>query len=473
MLTNASQVLSLPAEEAIQGKNIRVTGIVTAAEENWKGQFFVQDSTAGVFVENLDLSHPQPGDLVEVAGISHPGAFAPIITKPQWRKLGTAPLPPAKSVSIEQLMAGIEDGQRVELVGVVREAVQEGTRIHLTIANGGYRLRAYLPEKPNLDVQLQALVGSRVRMRGTAAATFNAQLRHLISMIVYVPTSDDFTVEQFERADPFNEPLLSLENIAQYRWNTAVDQRVHVKGTVTYQRLGQDIFLKDSTGGLCVKSPQLEQFTPGDVIEAVGFPGLENYLPVLQDATLRKTSEPPQPVVADAVSIAKLQEGLHHADFVAIEGMLLERTLRPVREAGTGKKWVRTVLLMQSSNLTFTAEIETPAANANLESIPVGSRIEVRGICLTDTGDGGRFKSLQLLLADPQSFRIIRSPSWLTPQRLGIALGILGAVSIVAVSWIIMISRKNSELNVQIREKEHAQAELQDAHDQLEVRGRA
>jgi signal transduction histidine kinase len=33
-----------------------------------------------------------------------------------------------------------------------------------------------------------------------------------------------------------------------------------------------------------------------------------------------------------------------------------------------------------------------------------------------------------------------------------------------------MISRKNSELNTQIREKEQAQAELQDAHDQLEVR---
>jgi signal transduction histidine kinase len=75
-----------------------------------------------------------------------------------------------------------------------------------------------------------------------------------------------------------------------------------------------------------------------------------------------------------------------------------------------------------------------------------------------------------VLLPVPENFTIINKPSWLTPQRLGIALAILFAVSLVAVSWIIMIWRKNSELNVQIREKEKAQGELQEAHDQLEVR---
>ena len=39
---------------------------------------------------------------------------------PRWHKLGTAPLPEAKPTPIEQLMAGIEDSQRVEISGIVR-----------------------------------------------------------------------------------------------------------------------------------------------------------------------------------------------------------------------------------------------------------------------------------------------------------------------------------------------------------------
>ena len=31
-------------------------------------------------------------------------------------------------------------------------------------------------------------------------------------------------------------------------------QRVHVKGTVTLQRLGEDLFLQDATGGLHIRS---------------------------------------------------------------------------------------------------------------------------------------------------------------------------------------------------------------------------
>ena len=271
-------------------------------------------------------------------------------------------------------------------------------------------------------------------------------------------------------ANPFEAPILPLDNIAQYRWDAKPDERVHVKGTVTYQRLGQDLFLKDDTGGLHVKSLQLQSFAVGDVIEAVGFPGVKDFLPVLEDATFRKTSEAPAPVQASPVSIPKLQAGLHHADFVEVEGTVLDRNHRPFRETSNSNMWIRTVLLLQSSNFYFTAEAETPTADSNLEAIPMGSRVKVSGICLTETGEDGKFKSLQVLLPKPTSFQILSEPSWLTTPRLGIALGILFTVLLIAVSWTIMISRKNSELSVQIREKEAAQGELQNAHDQLEVR---
>jgi signal transduction histidine kinase len=472
VLTNANQVLSLPVELASNNFKVIVTGVVTAAEPNWNGKFFVQDSSGGIFADNGNAPQPKVGDFVEVTGISHPGAFAPIIGKPQWRKLGTAPLPPPKIVPIEQLMSGSEDSQRVEAEGVVREAAIEGARLRMTLANAGYRLRTYIPVSAGLDPD--NLIGSRVRVRGTAAASFNAEIRHLITMIVYIPDTSDFVVEEPEEYDPFTEPILSLDNIARYHKDAAPDERIHVKGVVTYQRDGLDFFLKDKTGGLRVKTLKPQNFALGDTVEAAGFPGLENFLPVLQDASFIKTAAPPTPVIPESYPVEKLQtathQATHHADYITLDGTLLDRNLRPFREAREGLLWVRTVLLLQSSNFYFTAEAETPVANVQLEAIPIGSQIRVRGVCIAETADDGKFKSLQILLPTPESFTILRQPSWLTPQRLGIALAILFIVSMVAVSWIIMISRKNSELNVQIREKEEAQGQLQEAHDQLEVR---
>src|SRR5215469_15746309 len=80
VLTNAADVLALSKDEAEKGIPVVVRGVVTAAEPTWRGQFFVQDGTSGVFVVNRSDPHPEPGDLVEVKGFTQIGAFAPTIS---------------------------------------------------------------------------------------------------------------------------------------------------------------------------------------------------------------------------------------------------------------------------------------------------------------------------------------------------------------------------------------------------------
>ena len=75
-----------------------------------------------------------------------------------------------------------------------------------------------------------------------------------------MPIPDDFMVEGTETVDPFAEPLLPIDNIAQYRKGKQPEQRIHVKGRVTYQRPGDELFLQDYTGGLCVRSRQGDAF---------------------------------------------------------------------------------------------------------------------------------------------------------------------------------------------------------------------
>ena len=234
VLTNAANVLSLSAEQASHSIKISVKGVVTAAEPSWNGRFFVQDSSGGVFVDNVNGVQPSPGDLVVVTGISFPGGYAPCITAPHWEKIGTAPLPAAKVVTIEQFMSGTEDSQRIEISGIVRTAFTNIDRLGVEMASGGYRFRAYSPIPSGINPQ--TLVGAKMRVKGTAAVAFNAPLRHFITVVMFAPLSTDFAVEKPAVADPFKEPLTPLNGIAQYRKDRSLGNRVHVKGTITYQR---------------------------------------------------------------------------------------------------------------------------------------------------------------------------------------------------------------------------------------------
>ncbi|MDD5140940.1 MAG: histidine kinase [Verrucomicrobiales bacterium] len=468
VLTNASEILALPADRAY-GINVLIRGVVTAAQPGaeWGGRFFVQDATSGVFVENIGTNQPTPGDFVEIAGISHPGGYAPIITRPRWRKLGTAPLPEAKPVPIEQLMSGIEDSQRVEISGIVRAFRSRGAVIVFEIASGGYRLDVNAP--PSEGVDPQTLIGAKVRIRGTAATFYSGQLRHLITVSLHVPRAEDFVVEKTEPGDPFNERVIPLDSLAQYRRGREPGRRVHVKGTVTYQRLGEDLFLQDATGGMQVKCSMLEPVTPGEVVEAVGFPNFEQFLPVLQDAVFRKTKEPRQEPSIKAVTIPELQGGFRHADLVTIQGRVLDNTERRVRRPGGGLTGQQTVLTLQNSNFLFS--VEGPATTIGDEiSAPIGSLVEVSGVCLMKIAEDGKLQSLLVLLPNSTCLRILQAPGWWTPQRLLLGLAGSFTVLVVSLSWIVMVSRRNTALKVSIREKEQAQIGLQHAHDHLEER---
>ena len=470
VLTRASDVLSLTAGQAKQRISISITGVVTVAETtpNWKGKFFVQDATGGIFVNNKDSRQPLVGDVVTVRGLSHPGGYAPDIIHLNWQKIGTAPLPEAKPISAEQLMSGTEDGQRVEVSGIVRSAQLGDTKLLLELASGGYRFHVFAPGSMNIDPN--SLIGATVRVRGTAAVSFNATLRHMLAVAMFVPQAADFIVDQRPDATIVDEPFTPLDGIAQYRKNATPDGRIRVKGVVTYQRPGEDIFLHDASGGLQVKSQDTNIYAPGEVVEAVGFPSLERYLPVLQDATLTRTKESREIVRPEKASFQGLSEGMHHADPVILQGRLLDRSVRQVGTPASRINDPKNVLILQNSNFLFTAEAASAKVFADLASIPIGSLLEVSGTCMLQLGEDGKLESVQVLVPSADHIRILEKPSWWTPNRLLAGLAILLTILLVAVVWSIMIWRKNSALRASVQEKIRVQGELQKAHDLLEWR---
>jgi signal transduction histidine kinase len=458
-LRNAAAVLSLSAEQAGRRHPITVTGVVTAAEVDWRGQFFVQDESGGVFVENLATIQPQPGDLVAVTGVSHPGAFAPIISEPHWQILGTAPLPAPKSVSIEDLESGVEDGLRVEIAGIVRAVRHQEGRLDLDVAVGGYRLEIRAPE--SVVAIPESLIAAHVRVRGTTATHYNAAVRHLTSVAVYVPQASDFHVLEFEAGNPFGQPVVPLNSVAQYRRDSGPGKRVHVRGTITLQRVGQDVFLQDSSGGIRVETPQVELFAPGDQVEAAGFLEFDHHLPLLRDAALKKSSARQSPVIPRVVPVADVKMGVHHADLITLRGKVLSQSLRPIERQRGEVSGVVTTWLVQGDGLAFAVELEARTDSPAFAPIPPGSLLKVSGVCFSEIDEAGKLKSLRLLIASPANLNILERPSWFTPARLLVGVGTLSVVLALVTLWLLTVARKNVALG-------KAQKELQEANDTLE-----
>lgn len=464
VLTNAAQVLSLPVARGGE-QPVKLKGIVTVS--GWGGRFFLQDSTGGVFVDHVSETYPKAGDVVEINGFSAPGGYAPVVATRTWEKLGQSPLPEARRVPVERIMSGAEDCQRVEVEGIVRTVTVGKESTDVEIASGGYRLHAFVPDPTGFA---DNLVGAKVRVRGTAAASFNAALRQLLSVVIFLPASDDFTIVETESINPFRKPVIASDAIAQYRPSAVPGERIHVKGVVTLQRRGEDIFIEDDKGGLRLKSHQKQIFLPGAIVEAVGFPEFENFHIVLQDSVFRPTQESGPPIPPRRVTLEEIESGLHHGKLITLSAKVLDRNFRQAGLGKHGPSWIRTVVLLQHDSLTFTAEADTPEKDSPLMQLQIGSAIEVTGVCFTQLGDDKTLAGLQVLMPDAASFRLIKRPAWWTPQRLLIILVLLIAASVVGVIWTVGVAKRNAILRTLVHEKEAAQAELQVAHDLLEDR---
>ena len=220
-------------------------------------------------------------------------------------------------------------------------------------------------------IESPILVGATVSIRGTAAAAFNRELRQIVTVTLFAPQANDVIIQQPAPSNPFDGPLVLLNSIAQYRREPPPGYQVHVKGVVTYQSKGSEgLFLQDATGGLQIKSTSTNIVSPGDQVEVVGFPAVENYLPVLEDAVFRKTTEPRAKMLPRDVPIGELLQGLHHADFITLTGKLLDRLAEEVPSPAGKSNIVKTTLVLQTTNLLFTAEAETLKPDPVLASIP-------------------------------------------------------------------------------------------------------
>jgi signal transduction histidine kinase len=454
LLTNIVQIRQLTWAQAQAGYPVQVTGVITYY--NHGDLLFIQDSTGGIYIWPANPANPtlhksdvQRGDLVEVKAITLPGGGdTAIIAAPEFKVLGKGPMPADKPVSIGQLMTGQEDGQWIEIEGIVRSAVVTGGQLTLDIVEGGDRAAAMVWIGQGT---LLPCVDGKVRVRGVCAAAFNKR-RQPSGVSILVPDLNNLWLTE---PPPAEESLLvqPIGDLIKNSPQLASGHRMHVRGAVTLRPDERTIFIQDSTGGLRVQLAREFTAELGDQLEIVGFPRQGEVPRGLEDATATLVAHgaPPVPVAA---TIAKIQTGQFDARRVKLQGRIVEPE-GEAREPG---------LLLQTGQFFFSATLAQPSAKAALDGFAKGSLVEVTGVCQArSNGSGGR--TIQLLMESPADIRVLKTPSWWTVQRTLWAFGGLGSVLVVSLAWVgslrKQVRRRTGELRAEIEERKRTATRLE------------
>ncbi|MGA3024918.1 MAG: response regulator [Bryobacteraceae bacterium] len=305
-LATLAQVRQLSPEEARLGLPVHVRGVVTVWDPE-RRFFFLQDDTGGMLVEtSATRFEAYQGQVLDVHASTGEGGILPTVIGPSVREIAPPRTPVAARVSVSSLDAGKEDYTYVQVCGTVRSfSVSPAGRPVIDLAGDGRRLTVLVAMPRGADTT--ALVDAGVCIRGVALTTTSASKRP-VRVQFYAQNLNEMSVV---RAAPPNswavpsQPLNALRQAAAF----SDVRRVKVAGTVLASHPGSEILLTDATSTLRVRTAQSSPLSPGERVEALGFPAFDGESTVLEDAVYRRaaadaTPQKPRPLTTIASVLA-------------------------------------------------------------------------------------------------------------------------------------------------------------------------
>jgi len=448
-LTTANQVHSLSSKEAGRRYPVHLHAVVTyfdpILDNIGNVAMFVHDASGCIYVQvpsGLFQSLPA-GTLIDLRGFTDPGEFAPIVAQPQIKVIGFAGLPtnPARP-SFARLLTGNEDGQWVEVEGVVHSIVNAGGQINLQLAMDDGTIPVLIGEGSFSD--FSGLVDAKVRIRGNPGPLFDVSRHQMLGANIHCPDISAVAILERPPDDPFNLPVTPIVRLLQWDEAPLLGHRVHVQGRVTLQWPGESVCIRDATQGICAQTDRSTPLRNGELIDIAGFAKAEGSAPELTDAVFRvDRSSQAAPVSATPVTAAQALLGSQESSLIQVEGQLISRDLASSD----------TTLLLSSGKSIFKAVLPEALGDSETTKWKNGSVLRITGICSVQLD--ARRSVLGLGTAVPATFRVLmrspadvvvlQRPSLWTPTHALVVLAAALAGTLTVLVWVVLLRKRVDE----------------------------
>ena len=448
-LTTAKAAHSLPSEQAKRQYPIHLRAVVTYYDPDTDpevGAFFACDRTGCICV--LTPRRPvlplHAGTLIDMTGVSAPGNYAPVVTMVEVHVVGQGQLPgtpPRRNLG--QLMTGADDGQFVEVEGVVHSVTVSSHNVNLSLALADGMIGGITRAVAGVDYA--HLVDAKVVIRGNAAPIWTKN-RQMVGARLLFSSLAQVRIEEPPPADPFSLPVQRINGLLRFEPGLTFIHRVRVRGQVTLQWPGRWIYIQDGSQGLFIPGVQEASFHLGDIVDVVGFPAMGEYSMMLEDAVFKPEGSN-RAIAASSITAQEAMKGDYDAKLVQIRGRLVNQDLTERYPT----------FVMSSGGTSFFALL--PSGTQTLSSWRTGSELLLTGVCsvqvdkyLSYQQDGAAMPmSFRVLLRSPDDVVVLRAPSWWTAGRILAMLGVCVLIILCGTLWVAALRRRVTERTETIR----------------------
>jgi diguanylate cyclase (GGDEF)-like protein len=441
-ITTAAEAHGLTDAQTALGYPVHLRGVVTSVDSSTVPGYsamFVHDATGSIYVIVKDrlLGEIPWGAEVDVLGVAQAGMAAPVVVSTKTQVVGRANLPAHPPLAdLFHLETGAADAEWVEVEGTIHSVREREHYVALRLFMMGGSIGVVMLKEPGADYS--RLIDAKVRIRGNAAPMFNGNDQIVGARLM---TPGLFAVKVLEPAsgDPFNNPVMRIDDLLRWSQIATVRHRVHVRGQVTLQWRGLSLCLRDATRGICAQTVQDTQVDIGDIVDVVGFSEAVSGTPVLMDAVFKSEGHGGKMSVK-TITAEQALLGKYDSELVAIDGKLIGSDLE-----SSGNS-----LVLTSGNVIYTVIVPKSLAGSEATSWKIGSKLRITGICSVkldvQSAAAGRgtavAKSFQILMRSPQDVIVLQRQSWWTRGRALVALVLLFIAVVGAIGWIARLRRR-------------------------------
>ncbi|MGO9776262.1 MAG: diguanylate cyclase domain-containing protein, partial [Terracidiphilus sp.] len=275
---------------------------------------------------------------------------------------------------------------------------------------------------------------SEVEMTGIASELFDSKM-HQTGVHLEVQSLSDVKIIKRAGSSPWTLSATPMDRvIAVYHLNDSTP-RVLVHGTITYYVPGSAVVLQNGVKSIWINTLTYEPLRIGDAADATGFPEVHDGFVDLSRGEIHDSHTPapvtPLAVTWKTLSIQGYDSPGHHNDLISIEGQVVTQ----VREAAQDE------LVLAVDGKLFSAIYNHPNGPVpDAKVIPLGSRVQVTGICIQENSDPFTTQiPFKILLRNYDDIAVVVKPSMLNIRNLLLIVGILIVVvfAVIVRGWFI------------------------------------
>lgn len=433
----------------------------------YRKQVVILDAEGASPFISRPAEHPPAGSRVRIVGRTRiaPDTRYRTVAVDRYEVLGSGEPPAPIETTVGELGSGPLYYRRVRFRGTVVDAFVDDIDsrwYYLVVKDGAAQTTVTVPVENVSEREIAALLDAECRFTGTVTRSEPGVRRFLLTRII-VPRPEDIAVSSSAAEGPLAVPELADPSELDPEKIPALGRR-RITGRVLACWAGDRLVLRTDRGE--VVNVRLRKgdglVEVGTKVMVAGYVETDYYRVNLNYARLwplpdkaGKSSEDVVPIVPDDILRGGvLRKGIlaeFHGRTVRIEGDVLKT------EAGE-------LLLIESAGETV--RVDASGCPEALEDVLVGSRVAVTGLCFIEVGgrESGdafpRVRGFSVIARRKGDIMVLKSPSWWTPGRLAVVVGVMFLLLAGLLAWNL-IERRISRLR--ISERTRLAVELHDS----------